>query len=262
MTGDEVDLSIGTREPVAAGSPPALTVTDLVTATGAEVSFEVRAGEVVGLAGGGSSGKVGVAEAIVGLARPVRGRVTIAGRDVPPGSVAAAVAAGIGLVPQDRHRQGFVPLLSIAENITMAAPGRFTRRGFISPQRRDAFAHRMADDLAIKTPGPYLPVAGLSGGNQQKVVMGRALANDPKVLVLIAPTAGVDVRSKLTLLDVVEQVWRAGTGVLIVSDEIDDLRACHRVLVMFQGRLIGEMPAGWHDNDLVGAMEGLGFDHV
>jgi simple sugar transport system ATP-binding protein len=262
MTGDEVDLSIGTREPVTAGTPPVLTVTDLVTATGAEVSFEVRAGEVVGLAGGGSSGKVGVAEAIVGLTRPVRGHVTVAGRDVPPGSVPAAVAAGVGLVPQDRHRQGFVPLLSIAENITMAAPGKFTRRGFISPQRRDAFARTMADNLAIKAPGPHVPVAGLSGGNQQKVVMGRALANDPKVLVLIGPTAGIDVRSKLTLLDVVEQVWRAGTGVLIVSDEIDDLRACHRVLVMFQGRLIGEMPAGWRDNDLVGAMEGLGFDHV
>ena len=73
---------------------------------------------------------------------------------------------------------------------------------------------------------------------------------------------GIDVRSKLTLLDVVERAWRAGTGVLIVSDELDDLRACHRVLVMFQGRVIGEMPAGWRDNDLVGAMEGLGFDRV
>jgi simple sugar transport system ATP-binding protein len=262
MTGDELDVIGDRREPVASSAPVVLAVCDLVTARGAQASFEVRAGEVVGLAGSGSSGKVEVAETIVGLHRPAAGSVDVNGRAVPAGSVPAALRAGIGFVPQDRHQQGFVPLLSIAENVTMAAPGRFGRVGFVSPTRRGEYARRMIDELAIKTPGPELPVAGLSGGNQQKVVMARALAGDPKALVLITPTAGIDVRSKLTLLDVVEEASRRGTAVLLVSDELEDLRACHRVLVMFRGRVVRQLPAGWPDQDLVAAMEGLDLDHV
>ncbi|MEU8610635.1 ATP-binding cassette domain-containing protein, partial [Actinoplanes sp. NPDC048791] len=177
-------------------------------------------------------------------------------------SVPDALAAGVGLVPQDRHRQGLVPLLSVAENITMTVPERVGRRGLISSARRDAFAGRFITDLAIKASGPQVPVSDLSGGNQQKVVMGRALAGDPKLLVLITPTAGVDVRSKQTLLGVVEQVRRRGTAVLVVSDELDDLRVCDRVLVMVRGRIVRDMPSGWRDNDLVAAMEGVDLDHV
>jgi simple sugar transport system ATP-binding protein len=115
----------------------------------------------------------------------------------------------------------------------------------------------MIDKLAIKTPGPDLPVSGLSGGNQQKVVMARALANEPRLLVLITPTAGVDVRSKEFLLGKVEQVADSGTGVVIASDELDDLRLCDRVLVMYRGRIVADMAGGWHDHDVVAAMEGL-----
>ena len=103
-----------------------------------------------------------------------------------------------------------MPLLSIAENVTMTVSAQLRRAGLISPARRDALARKLIDALAIKTPGPALPVAGLSGGNQQKVVMARALANDPRVLVLIGPTAGVDVRSKETLLSVVDEVRGGG----------------------------------------------------
>jgi simple sugar transport system ATP-binding protein len=120
----------------------------------------------------------------------------------------------------------------------------------------------MIDSLAIKTPGPSLPVAGLSGGNQQKVVMARALASDPRVLVLIGPTAGVDVRSKETLLGAVDQARAAGTAILMVSDELDDLRTCDRVLVLFQGRLVTQMSRGWRDNDIVAAMEGVSLDRL
>jgi simple sugar transport system ATP-binding protein len=111
--------------------------------------------------------------------------------------------------------------------------------------------------LAVKTASLEAPILSLSGGNQQKVVMARALATQPPVLVLIAPTAGVDVRSKQTLLDVVEQARTEGSGVLMVSDELDDLRICDRVIVMFHGRAVIEMAQGWRDNDLVAAMEGI-----
>ncbi|MTK02336.1 sugar ABC transporter ATP-binding protein [Micromonospora sp. CP22] len=262
MTGEDVTMPEADHRPLVGDAPVLLSVRDLVTTSGAELSLETRAGEVVGIAGGGGSGKVEVAEAIVGLARPVGGTVVVDGRTLRPGSVPDALDAGVGLVPQDRHREGLVPLLSIAENVTMTVPGRIGRRGLISPARRDALARDTIADLAIKASGPQVPVADLSGGNQQKVVMGRALASDPKLLVLITPTAGVDVRSKQTLLGVVEEVRRRGTSVLVVSDELDDLRICDRVLVMFQGRLVREMPHGWSDNELVAAMEGVDLHHV
>ncbi|GAB3817040.1 sugar ABC transporter ATP-binding protein [Micromonospora zhanjiangensis] len=263
MTGEDVSLpEAGERPPPADDVPVVLSVRDLVTRSGAEFSLTARAGEVVGIAGGGGSGKVEVAEAIVGLARPVAGTVVLDGRTLRPGSVPDALAAGVGLVPQDRHREGLVPALSIGENVTMTVPQRVRRHGFISPTRRDAIARRTIADLTIKAAGPRVPVAELSGGNQQKVVMGRALANDPKLLVLITPTAGVDVRSKQTLLGVVEDVRRRGSTVLVVSDELDDLRICDRVLVMFAGRVVREAAHGWRDNDLVAAMEGVDLDHV
>jgi simple sugar transport system ATP-binding protein len=262
MTGADVSFEVADRAPVP-DAPAVLEVTDLVVSDpGERLSFVVRAGEVVGLAGGGGSGKVELAESVVGLRRPRSGTIALGGRPVPAGSVPAALAAGIGLVPQDRHREGFVPLLSIGENATMTVPERLGRAGVINPRRRDALARKLIAALDIKTPGPELPVAALSGGNQQKVVMARALASEPRVLVLIGPTAGIDVRSKQTLLGVVEAVRAAGAAVLIASDDLDDLRACDRVLVMFRGRFTREVPRGWSDNDLVAAMEGVEVDHA
>ncbi|GAQ59734.1 sugar ABC transporter ATP-binding protein [Streptomyces scabiei] len=221
------------------------------------VSFQVRAGEIVGLAGAAGSGRTEVAETVVGLRTADGGRVEIAGTRPHPGSVPAALAAGAGFVPQDRHHQGYVPDMSIADNATLSVPHRLGHNGFLSGRARDRLAEGMIEKLAIKTPGPELPVSSLSGGNQQKVVMARALADDPRLLVLINPTAGVDVRSKEFLLGKVEETAQTGTGVLIASDELDDLRMCDRVLVMFQGRVTSEIARGWHDHDLVAAMEGV-----
>jgi simple sugar transport system ATP-binding protein len=139
----------------------------------------------------------------------------------------------------------------------MTVPERLGPRGIVVPRRRDELARKLIEGLAVKTPGPELPVSSLSGGNQQKVVMGRALANDPKLLVLIQPTAGVDVRSKETLLAVVDDVRERGSAVLIASDELDDLRTCDRIIVMFQGRVVREFTAGWSDHEVIAAMEGI-----
>jgi simple sugar transport system ATP-binding protein len=148
--------------------------------------------------------------------------------------------------------------MSVADNGTLTVTERLGRSGFIDHRRRDALAAAQIENLAIKTSGPGQNVSGLSGGNQQKVVMARALASDPALLVLITPTAGVDVRSKEFLLDKVEETAARGTGVLIASDELDDLRGCDRVVVMFGGRTVAEMERGWHDHALVAAMEGMG----
>ncbi|MCP2164774.1 sugar ABC transporter ATP-binding protein [Goodfellowiella coeruleoviolacea] len=259
MTGEAVGLrQVADRPAVPDSAPAVLAVSGLGLADQfTDVDLTVRRGEVVGLAGSASSGKVAVGEAVVGLRRPDTGEVRVAGQLIRPGSVPHALAGGIGFVPEDRHREGLVPLLSVAENGTMTIADRFGRFGAIAPGRRRAAAQRFITDLAVKTDGPDQPVAGLSGGNQQKVVMARALANDPVVLVLINPTAGVDVRSKETLLDVVDQAAASGTAVVIVSDELDDLRPCDRVLVMSHGRVVRTVARGWTDNELVAAIEGM-----
>jgi simple sugar transport system ATP-binding protein len=115
----------------------------------------------------------------------------------------------------------------------------------------------LIDDLAIKTSGPDQDVADLSGGNQQKVVMARALSSDPALLVLMDPTAGVDVKSKESLLGVVDRVARAGSAAIVVSDELDDLRVCDRVLVMFHGEVVREFGRDWTEQELVAAIEGV-----
>ncbi|MFJ7062918.1 sugar ABC transporter ATP-binding protein [Streptomyces microflavus] len=241
--------------------PAALTVTGLDDGHAyRDVTFQVGAGEVVGLAGATASGRTEVAETVVGLRAAGSGAVEIAGNRPRPGSVPAALTAGAGFVPQDRHHQGLVAGMSIADNTTLSVPAKLGSHGFISRRRRDRLAKDMIRNLAIKTQDPELPVSSLSGGNQQKVVLARALADDPRLLVLINPTAGVDVRSKEFLLDKIEETADGGAGVLIASDELDDLRMCDRVLVMFQGRVTTEIPCGWHDHDLVAAMEGVELD--
>jgi simple sugar transport system ATP-binding protein len=260
MTGEAAIVERGQhqREHVGDGSREVLAVTGLSLSDAYHaVSFTVRAGEIVGLAGAASSGRTQLAETIAGLRAADSGEVRIAGRRPRPGSVPGALAAGVGFVPQDRHHQGFVPGMSIADNGTLTVPRRLGPPGFINHRRRDELAHAMIENLAIVTPGPEQQVSGLSGGNQQKVVMARALASDPQLLVLISPTAGVDVRSKEFLLGKVEETAAHGTGVLIASDELDDLRMCDRVLVLFQGRVVAEMARGWHDHALVAAMEGV-----
>ncbi|MFC4012433.1 sugar ABC transporter ATP-binding protein [Nonomuraea purpurea] len=223
----------------------------------ADVDISVKSGEVVGLAGSASSGKVSLAETLVGLRKPDSGTVTVNGTRVRPGDVPAAMRAGLGFVPEDRHHEGFVPLLSVGENATFPIARKLGRYGVVSPSRRRAKAEQMIKSLDIKTEGPDQPVADLSGGNAQKVVFARALVDDPTVLVVINPTAGVDVKAKQALLGAVEDAVERGAGAVVVSDELADLRICDRVLVMFHGRVVKDMPRGWTDHELVAVMEGI-----
>ncbi|MFK3985357.1 sugar ABC transporter ATP-binding protein [Micromonospora sp. NPDC050397] len=259
MTGEAVGLTTGTHRPPPPAEAPVVLRTEGLRLADAfhDIDLAVRAGEMVGVTGSGSSGKVSLAESISGLRRADVGTVKVGDRVVPPGSVPGALAAGIGTVPQDRHREGLIPLLSIAENATLPISDRFGPAGVVVPKRRDAAAWRMIERYDIKATGADAPVNSLSGGNAQKVVLARALSTDPRVLVLINPTAGVDVRSKESLLGAVRGAADAGTAVLMVSDELDDLRHCDRVLVMFHGRVTRELAPGWADADVVAAVEGV-----
>jgi simple sugar transport system ATP-binding protein len=260
MTGEDARLDVADA---AAGGTPladaavALEVDSLCGDDFANVSFAVRRGEVVGLSGPTSGGRLGVAEAIAGLAGYTAGAIRIDGRALPSGDVPAALALGVGCVPRSRHRQGLVLSRSVADNATMTVGRGLGPLGFVAPWRKAALADGTIASLGIVTAGPDQPVSGLSGGNQQKVVMGRALATDPSVLVLMDPTAGVDVRSKEALLAVVGRMRREGKAVLVVSGEIEDLRTCDRVLVMRHGGIVAEHAAGWSDNALVASIEGI-----
>jgi len=147
--------------------------------------------------------------------------------------------------------------LSVAENAALTVLDRLGPAGSIPRKALDALGAKAIRDYDVRAREPRQPVADLSGGNQQKVVMARALATAPSVLVLINPTAGVDVKSKESLLGIVDAEARAGCAVVVVSDELDDLKVCDRVLVMFHGRVVSDVPRGWTDQELVGAVEGI-----
>ena len=253
-------------------APLALEVAALSGDDFEDVSFSVRRGEVVGLTGATSSGRTSVAEAIAGLRRPRAGAVRVSAGEcagegggrvtLPYGDVPAALDAGVGCVPKDRHREGLVLTQSIAENATMTLVRNLARFGFVRPSVKARLASEAIDSLGIVAPGPLAPVSGLSGGNQQKVVMARALATDPRVLVLIDPTAGVDVKSKEALLAMAERAREQGRAVVVASGELDDLRGCDRVLVMFRGRIVEEFAAGWQDHELIASIEGVDLNEA
>ncbi|WPO69604.1 sugar ABC transporter ATP-binding protein [Streptomyces sp. KN37] len=246
-----------TRTEVPADAPVVLEARGLTGASYTDVDLTVRAGEVVGLAGSSGSGKINLAESFAGLHAPTAGTARLDGRTLPFGDVAAALRAGVGCVPRDRHGQGLVFGMSIGDNATMSVLDRLGRYGFIGTDTRRRFADGLIDRLDIHAEGPGQSVSDLSGGNAQKVVMARALASDPRLLVLINPTAGVDVKSKESLLARVDTAREDGTAVLVVSDELDDLRRCDRVLVLFHGRIVAEHRAGWTHHDLIASIEGV-----
>ncbi|MFF7338485.1 sugar ABC transporter ATP-binding protein [Streptomyces sp. NPDC008163] len=242
-----------------AGAEPVLTTEQLSLPGRFEpLDLQVRPGEVLGLAGAAASGNTAVGEVLAGMRKAGGGTVRVRGRTVRAGSVPDALAAGIGYIPEDRHDQGLVLERSVAENATLTVADQLGPWGTVLPSRTRRFARSMIDSLDIKTQGPEQPVSGLSGGNQQKVVVARALARDPRVLVAVRPTAGVDVKSKDSLLGVVRRVADAGNAAVVVSDELDDLRVCDRVLALFHGRVVATFDSGWTDGELVAAMEGVG----
>ena len=221
------------------------------------ISFEIRGGECLGIAGQAGSGKEEIGEAVAGL-RPVQaGSMSVDGERLPGGDVAAHIQGGVGFVPQDRHREGLVLGMTVGENLTMAITDLLGWAGFMSPAAEARRSVGAIKALDIKTTGHSQPVSGLSGGNQQKVVLGRALARAPRALVLINPTSGVDVASKAALFKVIREVLDAGTAVLVVSDELDELELCDRVIILRSGRQTTQFARPWTSRDLVSAMEGV-----
>ena len=208
-----------------------------------DVSFSVRPGEIVGLAGLVGAGRSEVAGAIFGVAAPTAGTVTVAGEALPPGSVPAAVARGVALVPEDRQGQGLVLPLSVGQNLLLSVQGSLTRAGFRSARRERAVVSGLMQSLGVKAAGPGVPANTLSGGNQQKLSLGKWLATKPRVLLLDEPTRGVDVGAKADVYRLIRQFAREGMATLVISSDLPEILALSdRILVMREGRIAGELP--------------------
>jgi len=224
------------------------------------VSFELAAGERAGVTGLRGSGAFLLGRVLAGASPFSRGTVELDGRPLPSGRPDQALALGVGYIPEDRSIEGFVPMMGAAENMTLTVSDRLAGRfGFLRPARRHAAASPVAERLALVSAGLDQPVAQLSGGNQQKVTVGRALMHDPSLIVAIAPTRGVDVASKARLLDSLARAVRdTGAALLLITDEIDDLEICDRVMVVVRGRLEREFDTPpWIREELITASEGL-----
>jgi len=222
------------------------------------VSLEVHAGECVGLVGLRGSGSSTVGDVVAGLVTPDSGSVLLDGRPLAFGKVDGALARGVGYVPEDRHSRGFVSLLGVDENLTLPIYPRISRMGLVSIRRRRTAADDLIDRLQIVASSGAQPVGELSGGNQQKVVVGRALSSNPSLLVIISPTVGVDVAAKAALLKIVEDARVKGTAVLLVSDDLEELRIATRLIVMVRGRIVREFrERPWDEAEPIAAAEGL-----
>ncbi|MES4906383.1 sugar ABC transporter ATP-binding protein [Streptomyces sp. NPDC000395] len=230
------------RRPAEAGAP-LLSVRGL-TRDGVfhDVAFEVRAGEVVGLAGLVGAGRTEVVRAVFGADPYDAGTVEVLGERLPRHDVGAAMAAGIGLVPEDRKGQGLVLDASVQENLGLVTLRSATRAGLVDRAGQRRAAARISEQLAVRMAGLDQRVRTLSGGNQQKVVIGKWLLADSKVLILDEPTRGIDVGAKVEIYQLINELTASGHAVLMISSDLPEvLGMSDRVLVMAQGRITGEL---------------------
>jgi ABC-type sugar transport system ATPase subunit len=206
------------------------------------VSFTLHAGEVLGFAGLVGAGRSEVAQAIFGLDPAATGRVSVQGKELPLRNVSAALRAGLGLMPEDRKRLALVLTMNCRENTSLATLNRLTRFGFVKRREERSLVNQYIDRLRVKTPSLESPIAGLSGGNQQKIALAKWLARQCRVLIVDEPTRGVDVGAKAEIHQLLDQLACQGLGLLVISSELPEvMNLSRRVLVMAQGRVAGQL---------------------
>jgi ribose transport system ATP-binding protein len=225
-----------------------------------DVSFEVRRGEVVGFYGLVGAGRTEIAETLFGLRAPTAGDIYLDGEGVTIDSPADAIAKGISLVPESRKEQGLVLGMSCRDNISLPQIGDLTAGPFISNGGELAIYEMYRDRLDIRSPSWRQMVGNLSGGNQQKIVIGKWLAMKPRLLIVDEPTRGIDVGSKKEIHDLIRELAHSGYAVIVISSEMPEvLHVSDRVIAMYQGRITREFTADEVTEDnLVQAISGIG----
>jgi simple sugar transport system ATP-binding protein/ribose transport system ATP-binding protein len=241
MLGRPLTAAFPTKREPPADAPAALRVTELHAPGVDGVSFTVRSGEIVALAGLVGAGRTELARAIFGAERATDGTVEVKGRRVR-GGPRERLRAGVAMIPESRKDDGLVLTRSVTENVTLASLPAFSRAGFVRRRAERERAREVLDRWSVRTSGAGAPVATLSGGNQQKVLFARMLLCGPKVLIADEPTRGVDVGARRAIYDLLAAQAQDGLGVLLISSELEEvLGLAHRVLVMRAGRIVGEL---------------------
>jgi ribose transport system ATP-binding protein len=245
-----VELMMGGAPPISRAAAPRdaladglLTVTDLSGTVLNDVSFGADGGEILGVAGLTGSGREELLPLLFGAAQRDRGTVHVAGTALPSAFPAAAIAAGMALVPGDRHRSGSVTSLSVRENLVLTDLRRYSGRfGALRRSSERAEGRHWITALDIRPPDPDAPFVNLSGGNQQKVVLAKWLRMRPRVLLLDEPTQGVDVHASAIIHHLAREAASSGTAVVIASSDDEELcECCDRVIVIRDGRIAGEL---------------------
>ena len=208
----------------------------------ADVSFALRRGEVLGVAGLIGAGRSELAEAIYGIAPADSGEILVRGKPVSIRRVADALALRIGHLPEERRSQGLILPFSIARNISFSSLRRFTRFGLLRGRAERRFAEEAAKRFTVVGADVTAPVANLSGGNQQKVVIAKTLAREPEIIILDEPTRGVDVGAKSQIYRIIDQLAGEGKAILLISSEMNEvLSMSDRIIVMHEGRLVAHL---------------------
>jgi len=244
IVGHNLAISTGRQEAAASTEAGVLHLDGVAGGTVRSVSVTVRRGEIVGIAGLTGSGREALGAMVSGRL-PRTGGVLVDGAAVEPANPAAALAAGLAFVPGERARYGTFASMTVRHNVTMGSLRRHVRRGRIDARSERREVQGWIDELGIVTRGADAPITSLSGGNQQKVLVARALRLEPKALVLDDPTAGIDIKAREAVHQIIERSTESGLAVLLVSTDSDELaRLCDRVLVMSHGRVAREILRG------------------
>ena len=261
MLGRPLDATFPLRRPVPAGAPVVLSVRGLTAPGVSDVSFDLRAGEILGLAGLVGAGRTELARAVYRANRVSAGTVSVpgpAGRADPAGAAGpagpvgpartvtgsprAAMRAGLAMIPESRKEQGLLLGRSVRENVTLSSLAQLSRAGVVRPGPERRTVRDMLARVDVRGGGQALPASALSGGNQQKLLFARSLLRDPRVLVADEPTRGVDVGAKRAIYELLASLTESGLGVLLISSDVEEiLGLAHRVLVMRAGRIAAEL---------------------
>jgi ABC-type sugar transport system ATPase subunit len=255
MLGRAFDMTFPDRPPPpSADAPPRLRLEGVHAGPLVRgVSFEVRPGEIVGLAGLVGSGRSEIARAVFGAERIEQGVIEIGDRRLTRGSPHRSVGDSVAMIPEDRRAQGLVLARSVRENITLPHLRRCSRAGVLSPRRERRLASELVERLDVRPPRLNADVARLSGGNQQKVLFAKWLLDDPRVIVLDEPTRGVDIGNKHRIYELIVELARSGAAVLLISSELEEVvELSHRVLLIRRGQIVDEVnPANATADDVL-----------
>jgi simple sugar transport system ATP-binding protein len=244
MTGKKLDYSQFEYSPQA--DQPLLEVLGLnKSGNFKEINFRLLPGEIIGITGLLGSGRTELAQCLFGMMEPDSGEIRIRGKAVRIRSVQEAIDMGIGYVPENRLLQGLVMEQSVGKNVVITIIEKILGAlRLIDPRKKQESIGHWIEELSIRIPSVESPVQTLSGGNQQRVVVAKWIATDPKILILDGPTVGIDVAAKSAIHEIIRKLAREGMGIIIISDEVAEvLHNCNRIMVMHKGRLVDEFPA-------------------